>query len=196
VKQSGGHIWVYSELGRGSVFKIYLPVCAHQREEKGLIRTLEPRRGSETVLLVEDEEDVRRLANTVLARHGYKVLAAADGLEALRISSDHPDEIHLLITDVVMPNMSGRELAGRMRSLRPGIKVLYMSGYTDDAVVRHGVLDATDHFLQKPFTVSSFVSKVRELLGGDASGAGSRNLRGVSITEPALRMEVPNVQNI
>ena len=121
-------------------------------------------RGSETVLLVEDDEAVRALARKMLAAHGYTVLAAASGAEALKLAADHTGPIHLLVTDVVLPGMSGRELATRFQSVRPGLKVLYTSGYTDDAVVHHGVLDPGIAFLQKPFTSGTLARKVRETL--------------------------------
>jgi DNA-binding NtrC family response regulator len=121
-------------------------------------------RGSETILLVEDEEDVRKLALRVLERQGYKVLAARDGDEALLICEQHKGSIHLMLTDVVMPRMSGRELAKRLESYHPEMKVLYMSGYTDNAIVLHGVLVEGVNYIQKPFTVGGLTKKVREVL--------------------------------
>ena len=165
VKQSGGNIWLYSEPGRGTTFKIYLPRVDQPPEQ--LAAAPAPRaapRGSETVLLVEDDEAVRALARKMLAAHGYTVLAAASGAEALKLAADHTGPIHLLVTDVVLPGMSGRELATRFQSVRPGLKVLYTSGYTDDAVVHHGVLDPGIAFLQKPFTSGTLARKVRETL--------------------------------
>ena len=163
VKQSGGHIWVYSEPGNGTTFKIYLPrveemveVVAESSEEWG--------RGSETVLLVEDEEMVRELAREILQSSGYKVIAAANGEDAQRICNESLPKLDLIITDVVMPQMSGRELAENISLLRPGIRILYMSGYTDDAIVRHGVLDENMFFLQKPFSPDALTTKVREVL--------------------------------
>jgi len=169
VKQSGGYIWVYSEPGRGTTFKIYLPRVDAQAE------ALEPHsprqeslQGTETILLVEDEERVRRLARTILAGHGYSVLEASNGVEALRIGERHGSAIHLLVTDVVMPEMSGRELAGRLIARHPDMKVLFMSGYTDDTILRHGVLEAGIPFLQKPFTPSTLARKVREMLDANS----------------------------
>jgi len=165
VKQSGGNIWLYSEPGRGTTFKIYLPRVDQPPEQPAAAPA--PRaapRGSETVLLVEDDEAVRALARKMLAAHGYTVLAAASGAEALKLAADHTGPIHLLVTDVVLPGMSGRELATRFQSVRPGLKVLYTSGYTDDAVVHHGVLDPGIAFLQKPFTSGTLARKVRETL--------------------------------
>ncbi len=165
VKQSGGNIWVYSEPGKGTTFKIYLPrvdePLEQLREKASADRLL---RGSETILLVEDEEDVRRLAHLILGRQGYEVLAARDGDEALLICGQHKDPIHLLLTDVVMPRMSGHELAKRLESSHPEAKVLYMSGYTDNAIVLHGVLAEGVNYIQKPFTVDALTKKVREVL--------------------------------
>jgi PAS domain S-box-containing protein len=165
VKQSGGSIFVYSEPGNGATFKIYLPrvdqPVSRSREQRGESETL---RGSETVLVVEDEEVVRKLIDQALRKYGYEVLEAASGAEALQVCEAHRTRIPLMITDVVMPQMSGRELAARLRDQHPETRVLYMSGYTDDAVVRHGLLDASMSFLQKPFTPGVLVRKVRETL--------------------------------
>jgi PAS domain S-box-containing protein len=164
VKQSGGYSWVFSEPGRGTTFKIYLPriedvvdIVVEAPEEES--------HGSETVLLVEDEEMVRELAKEILQGSGYDVLVAANGEEAQRICHECPGKIDLMITDVVMPQMSGRELAERIGVFRSDTRVLYMSGYTDDAIVRHGVLDDNMFFLQKPFTPDGLTAKVREVLG-------------------------------
>jgi PAS domain S-box-containing protein len=165
-KQSGGNIWVYSEPGHGTTFKIYLPRVEeeldnlHVRDETESLP-----RGSETVFLVEDEPSVRSLAYRVLCQQGYTVLEAANGEEALRVAQEHAGEkIHLLLTDVVMPQMGGRELAETLKLLRPDIKVLYTSGYTDNAIVHHGVLNPGTHFLQKPFSPKTLSHKVREVL--------------------------------
>ncbi len=165
VKQSAGEIWVYSELGKGTTFKIYLPRVAE--DEPLPARAAEPfpvERGEETLLLAEDEPGVRALARDVLRQHGYQVLEALDVNDALRICREHPEPIDLLLTDVVMPVMSGRELAERVAEIRPEIKVLYMSGYTDNIVVSHGVTSIDKEFLQKPFTPRSLARKVRESL--------------------------------
>ena len=167
VKQSGGHITAYSESGRGTTIKIYLP----RVEAASELREAEPepvvlRRGSETVLLVEDDEAVRELTCEVLEMHGYTVLAVADAGEAPRVLEGASRPIHLLVTDVVMPRLSGRELTERLRSLRPGLRVLYISGYADTAVVHHGVLDPGTPFLQKPFTPDALLRSVRKVLDG------------------------------
>jgi PAS domain S-box-containing protein len=165
VKQSRGYIWVYSEEGQGTTFKIYLPrVDKADKKEKGKGIKEEVRGGSETVLVVEDEESVRNLAMRILQGYGYQVLTAANGQEALEIFERHDGPIHLILTDVVMPRMSGKELAVRMGDLQPGIKVLFMSGYTDNAIVHHGILDKGIAFIQKPFTPEGLARKVNEVL--------------------------------
>ncbi len=166
VKQSGGHIWVYSEPARGTTFKIYLPRADAPGADTLTAPSAENElpRGSETILLVEDEASLRGFVRECLEAAGYIVLEARHGVEALKISERHPTPIHLLLTDVVMPVMSGRELAQEVRASRPETRVLYMSGYTDDAVVLHGVLAADVAFLQKPFTAEALARKVRQLL--------------------------------
>lgn len=165
VKQSGGHISVYSEPGSGTSFKVFLPRDSDGTAGTSPMNELQVNQnGTETILLVEDEDGVRSLARMTLVRHGYKVLEARNGGEALLLCEQHPDSIHLLATDVVMPNMSGRELAERLLIVRPSMKVLYMSGYMDDAIVRHGLVHANVPFLQKPYTPSVLASKVREVL--------------------------------
>jgi len=167
VKQSGGNVWVYSEPGRGTTFKVYLPLVDEPLEDlRPVGARAVPARGTETVLVVEDEVSVRSLVRGVLESHGYRVLEACHGADALAISDQHGGPIHLLLTDVVMPEMSGRDLASRVVPRRPGIRVLYMSGYTDDAIVHNGVLDAGTAFLQKPFTPDALAHKVREVLDG------------------------------
>jgi CheY-like chemotaxis protein len=168
VKQSEGSIWVYSEVGKGTTFKTYLPRVDEPAKaaESDAARdaSAEMPRGRETVLLTEDEEQVRRMTRIILEMNGYHVLEAGGGEEALSIYEQHAGRIDLVITDVVMPQMSGRELAQSLETLRPGIKVLYMSGYTDDAIVRHGLLGREIAFLQKPFTPDALTRKVREVL--------------------------------
>ncbi len=186
VKQSGGHISVESEPGRGSIFTVYLP-----RGAKPAAVAPEPRRPAEapaprpagetqltpgrgeTILLVEDAQRVRAVVREILEMSGYAVLEARHGAEALEVSNRHAGPIHLLVTDVVMPQMSGRELAQRLATLRPDLKGLYMSGYTDDAIVRHGVLASGIAFLSKPFTPDALALKVREVLDGVGEGASA-----------------------
>ncbi len=165
IKQSGGNITVYSEPGQGTTFKIYLPANKKVVFSPAAAPTSPVIRGGcETILLVEDEKIVRRLVRTILQDEGYTVLEAGHGDEALALSAQHPGPINLLLTDVVMPQMSGRELAEQIKTLRPQLKLLYMSGYTDDTVVRHGLLAAEVEYLSKPFSSHSLVSKVREVL--------------------------------
>jgi signal transduction histidine kinase len=165
VRQSGGSIYVYSEPEQGATFKIYLREITPPQE--GRPRASQPIRaldGSETILLAEDEEGVRALARKVLQSHGYVVLDAADGPGALARAAAHAERIDLLLTDVIMPGLSGRHLAERVLTARPGIRVVFMSGYTDDAIVRHGVLAAGVAYVQKPFTPEGLLRKVREVL--------------------------------
>jgi PAS domain S-box-containing protein len=178
VKQSEGHIWVYSEPGRGTTFKIYLPLVAEGAEALPLAETLSVATdGVGTILLVEDNHPVRELASSVLATSGYTVLPAESTQLALSICQEHPGAIDLLLTDIVMPGFSGRELAKRISARRPNIKILYMSGYTTSAIVHQGVLDPGTFFLQKPFTPSSLKNKVREALSSPPlrPGAASRS---------------------
>jgi two-component system, cell cycle sensor histidine kinase and response regulator CckA len=175
VKQSGGYVWVYSEPGRGTSFKVYLPRIVDETPlahldipSKGHANP----RGSETVLLVEDEKGVRELAREYLKMIGYNVIEAENGHAALELAAMQEGKIDLLMTDVVMPGISGRELSQRMKAVRPDIQVLFMSGYTDQAVVNHGILETDAVLLQKPFTLNALALKLREILGVEASPVG------------------------
>jgi PAS domain S-box-containing protein len=165
VKQSGGYIWVYSEVGKGSTFKIYLPRVDEEISPtpENASDTALPK-GTGTILLVEDEPMVRNIARKTLEMSGYKVLEAANGREALDIVEQEREAIDLVVTDVIMPQMGGRELAAHLTSLVPGTKILYMSGYTDDALMHHGVLETDFAFLEKPFTPDTLSRRVRDLL--------------------------------
>jgi len=169
VKQSGGNIWVYSEPGMGTVFKVYLP----RIDDATAVTVGKPEtivlRGSETILLIEDEDIVRGLTKKILMQAGYNVLDAKGGEEAIRVCHAYPAPIDLLLTDVVMPEISGKEVADRLLELRPTIRVLFMSGYTDEAIVQHGVLDASVEFIQKPFTWFGLTKKVRDVLNRNRS---------------------------
>jgi PAS domain S-box-containing protein len=172
VQQMGGMIWLASELAQGTTFKIYFPAARAIPTRASIpypeLRTL---RGSETILLVEDEEGVRVLARTILCRYGYNVLEAQSGGDAFLLCEQHKATIDLLLTDIVMPRMNGRQLAERLLVIRPDLKVLYMSGHTDDAIIRHGVQDSTIAFIQKPITPEPLARKVREVLGEAAVAA-------------------------
>lgn len=175
VKQSGGHINVYSEPGYGATFKVYLPKVEDQVTASKTLRAhRQAPQGNETILLVEDEPALLALSRHILHKQGYKVLEATQGEKAIKIAEQHEGKIHLLVTDVVMPGMSGRQIAERITVQRPEIKVLYLSGYTNDAVVRHGVLQSDTAFLQKPYTPSTLAQKVREVLDqiDDSAGGG------------------------
>jgi PAS domain S-box-containing protein len=164
VKQSGGILDVYSEAGIGTVFRIYLPAVERQANVSQATGPESPPRGHETILLVEDENSVRELATLVLEECGYTVMTAPEGLAALSLMAACREKVDLLLTDVVMPQMGGRKLAETLLAQHPELRVLFMSGYTDDAVVRHGVLQANTNFLQKPFTPNSLAKRVREVL--------------------------------
>jgi PAS domain S-box-containing protein len=165
VKQSGGDIEVDSEPGRGTTFKIYFPRMAETALPPKLLDSAAPKIcGLETILLAEDEAGVRSLLRRVLEQNGYTVLEAENGTEALQLCAKHPEPIHLLVTDLVMPKMNGRELAERMAQIRPNLQVLYMSGYTDDAIIRQGIQELGTAFLQKPFNPAAFLEKVRQRL--------------------------------
>ncbi len=168
IKQSGGYIWVYSEIGRGTTFKIYLPRVAAVGESMAQIsapaqaQKVEP--GTETILLVEDEANLRYLARQYLEKQGYKVIEAADGAVAMQIAVAHEAVIHLLLTDVIMPGMNGRELAQRIAEIRPNVKILYMSGYTENVIGHNGMLEPGIRLLQKPFNLRDLKNIVREVL--------------------------------
>jgi CheY-like chemotaxis protein len=166
VRQSDGHIAVYSEKDRGTTFKIYLPPVGKEWHSGMAHPALTAgAKGSETVLLVEDEDAVRKFARLALEMSGYTVLEARHGAEAILLAERYDGPIHLLVSDVIMPKMGGGVLAEKLLEARPGIKVLFVSGYTDDAVVRHGILHEDVAFLQKPFTPQSLTRRVREVLG-------------------------------
>jgi two-component system cell cycle sensor histidine kinase/response regulator CckA len=176
VQQSGGHVAVDSEPGRGTTFRIYFPQAGDEplsRGREARARHIGTWRGGETILLVEDDERLRRVTRTMLNRYGYTVLEAQSGGDALLICERQSSSIQLLLTDVVMPHMSGPDLAARLVAARPGLGVVFMSGYTDDAILRHGILDASAAFVQKPFTPEALLRKVREAL--DLRPGASRN---------------------
>jgi PAS domain S-box-containing protein len=176
VKQSGGNIWAYSEIGIGTTIKVYLPRTESEapRPLRASAETPASVRGTETVLVVEDESAVRQLVSGVLRRCGYTVIVADDGFDALRASEAQNVKIDLLLTDVVMPGMSGRRLADRLAAQRPGLRILYMSGYTEHAIIHHGVLDAGTDFIEKPFTPDQLARKVRKALDRVGSRPAAR----------------------
>jgi CheY-like chemotaxis protein len=165
VKQSGGDIWLYSEEGVGATFKIYLPSIAEPipLPEQPEISPAIPA-GTETILLVEDDIGVRELIQQVLRRLGYTLFEAQNGREALRLAAHYAEPIHLLLTDVIMPGMTGKALAEEISQTRPGLKILFISGYTDEAIASHGILDPGVAFLQKPFSPMALARKVRLVL--------------------------------
>ncbi|MFC1482490.1 ATP-binding protein [Myxococcota bacterium] len=172
VKQSGGHIWVYSEEGHGTTFKVYLPRATGAAVTDSLrraARSVENLYGTETILVVEDEPMVRKLAGRILRKQGYQVLAASDGQEAIHLVEQLQGPLHLLVTDVVLPGINGRVIAETIVSLRPEVKVIYVSGYTDNALNRHGVLEPGTVLVEKPFTPESLARKVREVLDDPAA---------------------------
>ena len=169
VQQNGGFIDLESTLGVGSSFKIYLPVTTAESQPELRPQLVSTRADGATVLVVEDAPALRSLISEALEHSGYRVLLANDGTEALRICQEHSGPIHLLLTDVVMPNMNGRDLVQRLKNIRSGIRIIFMSGYTNDVVVQHGLSDASVEFMQKPFTGNELVHKIAELLSGDAA---------------------------
>jgi DNA-binding response OmpR family regulator len=196
IKQSGGYIWVDSEVGRGTAFKIYLPRVAAPGEPATHIaaaagsQRVEP--GSETILLVEDEANLRYLARQYLEKQGYRVIEAADGAVAVQIAVAHESVIHLLLTDVIMPGMNGRELAQRITEIRPNVKVLYMSGYTENVIGHNGTLDAGIRLLQKPFNLRDLKNKVREALDATPTPPEVEMSIQAAATQHAVRArEVP-----
>jgi PAS domain S-box-containing protein len=168
VKQSRGSIWVYSEPGRGSTFKIYLPVAAGAAEPSPPPVDAQALRGTETVLVVEDQVDVRGVIEKTLSRYGYTVIAAANGPEALATAQEHKGPIDVMLTDVVLPGASGPDIAKQLVASHPSVRVLYMSGYTDDMIVHHGVLKPGLAFVQKPFTGDELARRIREVLAADS----------------------------
>jgi two-component system, cell cycle sensor histidine kinase and response regulator CckA len=175
VKQSGGFIWVYSELGMGTTFKVYFPRIVHTRKVASVDTPVAATdlRGSETLLLVEDESAVRHPACEFLRQCGYTVIEARDGLHAVEAVDKHPGRIHLMVTDVVMPGMSGGQLAELLAEKYSDMKVLFVSGYSEKIVLRHQILDVQTNFLQKPFTLKSLAAKIREVLGHGSAAAGA-----------------------
>lgn len=165
MKQNEGFIWVYSEPGQGSTFKVYLPrtkgSMGIENEDQSYANEFG---GSETVLIVEDDESVRKLARISLKKNGYRILEAENGEDALRVSKAYDGSIDLILTDVVMPKMSGKELAELIKEVYPHVKVIFMSGYTNDAIVNHGILTRGVEFIEKPFTPKNLARKVRAVL--------------------------------
>lgn len=191
VKQSGGHIWAESEVGKGTTFHIYLPHFAetgHSAPPEAVEHR--PPQGRETVLIVEDEPELRSLARAFLEARGYTVLEAGNGEAAIRASHLHPSPIHLLLTDVIMPGMNGRELAEQLTSDRPGIRVLYMSGYIENAIGRNGTLDPQTNLLEKPFTSATLARKVREVLDTQTA-VQPAGVRAQSPRAPRFTMQQP-----
>ncbi len=174
VRQSGGHVTVYSELGRGTTFKVYLPRRDEDPEAMAAAGATEPPpSGTETILLIEDEASLRHMIREILVSVGYQVLECPTPEEGIRAAKDHAGPIHMLLTDVVLPRMSGPQVAEMLRSSRPAVQVLYISGYTDDAISHHGILDAGVHFLQKPFTTDALLRMLREVLDAGEQQAPS-----------------------
>jgi CheY-like chemotaxis protein len=166
IKQSGGYIWVYSEPGMGTTFKIYLPrideeLISSDKNEEIFDDNL---KGTETILVVEDEDEVRNLVCEMLQINGYNILEASNGENALSICKQYKEPIHLVLTDIVMPKMSGHDLVARLLHIQPQMKILYMSGYTDIALIHKGMLDSDIKFIQKPFTPLDLARKIRGIL--------------------------------
>ena len=166
VKQNRGYIWAYSEPGQGTTMKVYLPRAGEVLEpgRGGDMEVGGGLTGAETILVVEDNDQVLDMIVKILDRYGYRTLPARDGAEAVRVARDFEGEIHLLLTDVIMPGMSGKEVAERLRSERPDMKVLFMSGYTENIIMQKGILSGDIHYIQKPFSFEGLVRKVREAI--------------------------------
>jgi CheY-like chemotaxis protein len=176
VKQSGGHIWVYSEVGRGTTFKLYFPPNYGAVKASAPERTVAPVNGAgATILLVEDERPVRSTVRRLLERHGYKVLEAANGQDALTLVTSRQAEIHLVLSDMVMPGMGGMELADRVRALLPALPVLLMTGYTEEAITRAGERPRDEQIIEKPFTLNAMLERVRWALAASGNGAHRSN---------------------
>ena len=174
VKQNGGFIWVYSEAGLGTTFKIYLPAIQNGNVKQRPVKVVETcATGTETLLLVEDEPAVRRSALEFLTLNGYTVLEAKNGEDALRVSRDYLGPIHIMVSDVVMPQMGGAQVAEQLAAERPNMKVLFVSGYAETTILRHGVIDVRTRFLQKPFSLKALAHKIREILDTEAAAAAS-----------------------
>jgi len=169
VRQSGGHIWLYSEPGIGTTFKIFFPRVDDPKDRTSSELPRKIGRGDETILIVEDDPSLRVLAQEVLSSAGYHILTAEDGDAALRASEQHKGPVHLLLTDVVMPGMGGKEIASRLTVPRPEMKVLFMSGYTGNALAQQGTLDETVGFIQKPWTPEGLCEKIRAVLSVPSS---------------------------
>jgi two-component system cell cycle sensor histidine kinase/response regulator CckA len=177
IKQTGGYIWVYSEPERGTTFKIYFPRVEQPAQTLGVEkRPNGVQRGSETILLVEDDPQLRQLSSSVLTHCGYKVMLASSPEEGLAITRANLREIRLLVTDVVMPRMNGRQLAEQILRIAPEVRVLYISGYTNNAIVHYGVLESGLWFLPKPFTLAALVAKVREVLDAEVGAAQGQEI--------------------
>ncbi len=167
VKQSGGFLWVYSEVDQGTTFKVYLPRATEPQQTSHRTPTRNRNVGAETILLVEDDAEVRQVASRILRRNGYRVLEADNGAEALRVCENEEDEVDLIVTDLVMPEMGGSELAERIRENQPDARILFTSGYTEDAVFRQSLLHTGEAFLEKPFTPAKLANKARQVLRGE-----------------------------
>lgn len=172
IRQSGGWIDVWSEVGAGTSFKLYFPRMDESPTPEEIRDSAPEQAGVETILVVEDQETVRCFMKTALRQHGYRVIEASDGNAALELVKQHSGEIHLLLTDVVMPGMNGKELSERLKILRPNLKVLFTSGYTTDVIGKRGVLDYDVAYIQKPFSHNGLAEKVREVLGEPPSSTG------------------------